>query len=134
MVGLPPPEVPNKVPAGDDNPKGLSVPPREPVANALAAFTIAPPTTWNVLRVVATLALSGVVYPKAAGAEVTVMAVAAKVPSPSGKVIVPVTVPATGPFSLVKEKLKVAAFAIPAEPNILPRAKTVAPKPKALFL
>ncbi|MFM6897980.1 MAG: hypothetical protein ACKPKF_12035 [Microcystis panniformis] len=49
--------------------------------------------------------------PRAAGAEVTISEVAAFVPSPSGRVSVPCTVPETGPSTLLKEKLKVAALA-----------------------
>ena len=54
---------------------------------------------------------SGVVYPNAAGAEVIVTALAEKVPSPSGRVSDPCTVPETGPVTLLKEKLNVAALA-----------------------
>ncbi len=49
------------------------------------------------------------------GEEVTRMELAAKVPSPLGKVIVPETVPLTAPSSLLNEKLKVAALATLAE-------------------
>ncbi len=54
------------------------------------------------------------------------MEVAAKVPSPSGNSIVPSTVPGVLPFTLLKEKLKVAAWATFAEPRTEATAKTLA--------
>lgn len=69
---------------------------------------MAPPVTVKVFcRTTVRLAKTskGYVYPNAAGADVTVIPLAAKVPSPSGNMIVPATVPPTGPLTLEKLKL-----------------------------
>lgn len=77
---------------------------------------ILPPTTLKALGPDdGNVPITGSVYPKAAGAEVTERAVAAYIPSvvsaASGNSIVPETVPLTGPSTFEKEKPKVAALA-----------------------
>ena len=75
----------------------------------LPARTILPPETIKELAITSSKlveASKGRVYPNAAGAEVMKTEVAAiPVPSPSGSVTIPSTVPLTTPSILLKEKV-----------------------------